>query len=119
MALHSRLLENTPARCSKDLIYYAKYLGGDSDRVTPVPIPNTVVKPVNVDGTAPERVWESSKPPGLNKKPSSHFVVGVFVVVLFVIVILKSMNSLVFRNENRTPYTYNYRMGGRNRYLCQ
>ena len=39
-------------------------LGGDSDGVTPVPIPNTVVKPVYGDGTAPERVWESSKPPG-------------------------------------------------------
>ena len=39
-------------------------LGGDSDRVTPVPIPNTVVKPVNVDGTALVRVWESRKPPG-------------------------------------------------------
>lgn len=46
--------------------YYAKYLGGDSDRVTPVPIPNTEVKPVYVDGTAWETVWESRKPPGLN-----------------------------------------------------
>ena len=45
--------------------YYAiKILGGDSDGVTPVPIPNTEVKPVYGDGTAAERVWESSKPPG-------------------------------------------------------
>ncbi len=41
-----------------------KILGGNSDGVTPVPIPNTVVKPVNVDGTARETVWESRKPPG-------------------------------------------------------
>ncbi len=39
-------------------------LGGDSGGVTPVPIPNTVVKPAYVDGTALERVWESRKPPG-------------------------------------------------------
>ena len=28
-------------------------------RVTPVPIPNTTVKPLTVDGTARETVWES------------------------------------------------------------
>ena len=28
-------------------------------RVTPVPIPNTTVKPLMVDGTARETVWES------------------------------------------------------------
>ena len=43
-----------------------KILGGNSDGVTPVPIPNTEVKPVNVDGTARETVWESRKLPGLN-----------------------------------------------------
>ena len=31
---------------------------------TPVPIPNTVVKPIIVDGTAPEKVWESRTLPG-------------------------------------------------------
>ena len=39
------------------------FSGGDGVRATPVPIPNTEVKPVYGDGTAPERVWESSKPP--------------------------------------------------------
>src|SRR5947209_15345189 len=29
------------------------------DRATPVPIPNTVVKPVSADGTATARSWES------------------------------------------------------------
>ncbi len=48
---------------------YQRYLGGDSVGVTPVPIPNTEVKPDYVDGTARETVWESRKPPGLNKKP--------------------------------------------------
>ena len=28
-------------------------------RVTPVPIPNTTVKPLEADGTARETVWES------------------------------------------------------------
>ena len=43
---------------------YVRFPGGNSDRATPVPIPNTEVKPVNVDGTAPEKVWESRKLPG-------------------------------------------------------
>ena len=46
-------------------------LGGDSDGATPVPIPNTEVKPVNGDGTAPERVWESSTLPGFFLKPGA------------------------------------------------
>ena len=29
-----------------------KFPGDDSERVTPVPIPNTVVKPLSADGTA-------------------------------------------------------------------
>ena len=49
---------------SLDTFTYANILGGDSGGVTPVPIPNTVVKPAYVDGTALERVWESRKPPG-------------------------------------------------------
>ena len=34
-----------------------RYLGGYSDRVPPLPIPNREVKPVYVDGTAAK--WES------------------------------------------------------------
>ncbi len=37
--------------------------GGDSDRVTPVPIPNTEVKPVSADGTWVVTPWESRTPP--------------------------------------------------------
>ena len=33
-------------------------------RVTPVPIPNTTVKPLEADGTARETVWESRWSPG-------------------------------------------------------
>ena len=37
-------------------------------RGTPVPIPNTTVKPQTADGTALETVWESRWPPNLKKK---------------------------------------------------
>ena len=36
--------------------------------VTPVPIPNTMVKTQTADGTALETVWESRWPPNLKKK---------------------------------------------------
>jgi hypothetical protein len=41
------------------------FSGDFVDRVTPVPIPNTEVKPVGADGTARETAWESRKSPGL------------------------------------------------------
>ena len=37
-------------------------------RGTPVPIPNTMVKPQTADGTALETGWESRWPPNLKKK---------------------------------------------------
>ena len=43
----------------------SKFSGGSVERVTPVPIPNTEVKPLGADGTALEAAWESRKPPGL------------------------------------------------------
>ena len=50
-------------------IFY-KFSGDFVDRVTPVPIPNTEVKPVGADDTARLPVWESRKSPGLfNGKP--------------------------------------------------
>ncbi len=36
--------------------------------VTPVPIPNTMVKTWTADGTALETVWESRWPPNLKEK---------------------------------------------------
>jgi hypothetical protein len=50
-----------------------KFSGDFVDRVTPVPIPNTEVKPVGADGTARETAWESRKSPGLFKKPARAF----------------------------------------------
>ena len=43
---------------------FQNILGGDSIGVTPVPIPNTEVKPNYVDGTAEETLWESRELPG-------------------------------------------------------
>src|SRR5207302_5073504 len=42
--------------------------GGYTARVTPVPIPNTEVKPRRADDTARATVWERRSPPGLNYK---------------------------------------------------
>src|SRR5262245_39134426 len=41
------------------------YAGGHRIRVTPVPIPNTEVKPDTADGTAWETVWESRSLPAV------------------------------------------------------
>src|SRR6516165_4095765 len=50
-----------------------KYAGGHRIRVTPVPIPNTEVKPDTADGTAWETVWESrSLPAVFVNKPASQ-----------------------------------------------
>src|SRR3974377_178174 len=38
--------------------------GGHSGGETPVPIPNTAVKPARADGTWGEAPWESRSPPG-------------------------------------------------------
>src|SRR5687767_1169271 len=39
--------------------------GGNSERETPLPIPNRAVKPLSADGTWPARAWESRSPPVL------------------------------------------------------
>ena len=51
----------------------AAFPGGHRSRVTPVPIPNTEVKPATADGTAWVTVWESRSPPGFfTKSPLGH-----------------------------------------------
>src|SRR3989475_11600037 len=45
------------------------FAGGHRSRVTPVPIPNTEVKPATADGTAWETVWESRSLPALSRSP--------------------------------------------------
>jgi hypothetical protein len=44
---------------------FIKFPGGSSEGETPVPIPNTAVKPLSADGTAQVAVWESRSPPGV------------------------------------------------------
>ena len=59
---------------------FEKFSGGCVERVTPVPIPNTEVKPLGADGTARATVWESRKPPGLlRKSPPNKIVWRAFV----------------------------------------
>jgi hypothetical protein len=56
----------------------AEYAGGHRIRVTPVPIPNTEVKPDTADGTAWETVWESRSLPALLPEPDVRNHVGLF-----------------------------------------
>ncbi len=41
----------------------SKFSGDCVERDTPVPIPNTAVKPLGADGTAPAAAWESRSSP--------------------------------------------------------
>src|SRR6266403_740825 len=50
--------------------------GGHTARVTPVPIPNTEVKPRRADDTARATVWERRSPPGLNYKKAALITQG-------------------------------------------
>src|SRR6266404_652912 len=57
---------------------FHNFSGDFVDRVTPVPIPNTEVKPVGADGTARVTVWESRKSPGLLAKARESNPRGLF-----------------------------------------
>ena len=46
--------------------------GGLAGGATPVPIPNTEVKPSKADVTAAARQWESRTLPGYKKKPAGE-----------------------------------------------
>src|ERR1700683_4008603 len=50
---------------------FQRFLGGHTARVTPLPIPNTEVKPRRADDTARVTVWERRSPPGLILKGRS------------------------------------------------
>src|SRR5947209_16269770 len=57
----------------------SKFAGGHRSRVTPVPIPNTEVKPATADGTAWETVWESRSLPALfSEGPMCEWTSGLF-----------------------------------------
>ena len=51
---------------------YDNFVGDHTAGVTPVPIPNTEVKPRWAHGTARETVWESRTSPALNQRPGSE-----------------------------------------------
>jgi hypothetical protein len=63
---------------SRPLAEAARFLGGYAEGVTPVPIPNTEVKPLRVDGTAWVAMWESRSPPGILFKTPQHLCAGAF-----------------------------------------
>ncbi len=50
--------------------------GGHRSRATPVPIPNTEVKPATADGTAEATLWESRSLPGIFFRPLVAFAIG-------------------------------------------
>ncbi len=58
--LHRNLIT---IRLSKLSFALYKFSGDFVERVPPVPIPNTEVKPLRADGTAREAAWESRKSP--------------------------------------------------------
>ena len=57
--------------------------GGHSDRVTPVPIPNTEVKPASADGTWGVTPWESRTPPDFSREERPPTRWALFVVFGF------------------------------------
>ena len=54
--------------------------GLDSERATPVPIPNTEVKPFSADGTARAAVWESRTRPGFYSKRRQQMLAAFFLL---------------------------------------
>ena len=51
-------------RLLSSLMNLNRFPGGNGEGDTPVPIPNTVVKPLIADGTARVTAWESRSSPG-------------------------------------------------------
>ena len=88
-----------------------RFLGGYAEGVTPVPIPNTEVKPLRADGTAWVTVWESRSPPGFYcKSPASLMRGGAF----YVLVLLNLLLHLTIKAG--AVYGRDYRTGAM--FLC-
>ncbi len=64
-----------------------KSFGDHGDRVTPVPIPNTEVKPVSADGTWGEIPWESRTSPDFANKRRWAFCPASLVVFRLISVV--------------------------------
>src|SRR3954467_14557744 len=69
-----------------------RFSGGCVERATPVPIPNTEVKPLGADGTAWATAWESRKPPGLLMKARERNLAG-FLIDAFIRSGLSSLHA--------------------------
>src|SRR5215471_7864807 len=65
LVLCNSLFQSTKLKAPSTV--FDKFSGGCVERATPVPIPDTEVKPLGADGTARATAWESRKPPGLNQ----------------------------------------------------
>ena len=61
--------------------FVSKFPGGHRSRVTPVPIPNTEVKPATADGTARATAWESRSLPGVFVTGPPESLAGSFCVL--------------------------------------
>ncbi len=65
-----------------------RFSGDCVERDTPVPIPNTAVKPLGADGTAPAAAWESRSSPEFNKIKSplpSLELSGLLILALLIV----------------------------------
>ena len=62
----SRLTRFVKRQLTTDYWQLIQFLGDLTGGVTPVPIPNTEVKPLRADGTAWATAWETRSLPGIN-----------------------------------------------------
>src|SRR5712692_3953452 len=62
----------------RSTVSFLEFPGGYTAGVTPVPIPNTVVKPRRADDTALVTAWERRSPPGLIKTKKRLRLAGAF-----------------------------------------
>ena len=70
--LASRAKGGTPGSTGPGGALRNEHAGGHRIRVTPVPIPNTEVKPDTADGTARETAWESRSLPAVTFCPKAR-----------------------------------------------
>ena len=64
--------------CSRFEVVLSRFPGGYRRGETPVPIPNTAVKPSTADGTAGVTPWESRSLPGVFPHAEGPAVAGLF-----------------------------------------
>src|SRR5262245_66015377 len=79
--------------------------GGHRSRVTPVPIPNTEVKPATADGTACVGAWESRSLPGFVSDARFERRSGRSYVLMILLFEVLSSEFQVRFFELRTPTT--------------